>query len=291
MNAALSPPALVKFVVWLAMVIVATLMLRRGKISLRARIAFLAGGTLVFGFLFGLLTPANALDPNPVSPIRNLLRALIGVPAPSAAASHQQPLLAPLAGMLFVLLGMVWASNKSLCGWGCPVGLLQDLLHHVPLPKWRPSFRLTNSVRFAAFVLLVVGLALAGLDWIGVIDPFRLFSLDLTVGIALFGAALLVASLFTYRPWCRFLCPFGLLGWLVEQVSLLRPRIDRSLCRNCQLCVKACPTQSMADTYAGKAIRADCFACGACLRACPRQGALQWRTRLAEEKVKKEKSA
>jgi len=89
----------------------------------------------------------------------------------------------------------------------------------------------------------------------------------------------LAASLFVYRPWCHFLCPFGLLGWLVEQVSLFRPRINREECKECELCVQACPGQAMADFYAGKKLHADCFACGACIEACPREDALGWRAR------------
>lgn len=88
---------------------------------------------------------------------------------------------------------------------------------------------------------------------------------------------MLIASAFVYRPWCRFLCPFGLLGWLVEQGSLFRPRIDRDACKKCMLCVKACPGQAMSDIYAERPMRADCFACGACIEACPAEGALGWR--------------
>jgi len=290
MPTALSPLVLAKFVLWLVVVVVATVLLRRRQVSARVRIAFLLGGTLVFGFVFGLLTPEGSLDPNPVFSVRNLLRILIGAkPGALPAAGRAQQMIAPVAGMLLVLLGLVWASNKSLCGWGCPLGLLQDLLHRVRLPKWKPSFRLSNSVRVVAFAALVIGIAAAGLDWIGWIDPFQIFRLNLGAAIAVFGGLLLVASLFIYRPWCQFLCPFGLLGWVVEQFSLLRPRINRQACRNCQKCVRACPTQAMADNYAGKVVRADCFACGACLMACPHEGALEWRGRSPNDKIAKEK--
>jgi len=181
--------------------------------------------------------------------------------------------------MLVVLLLTVFVSNKSICGWGCQLGLLQDLLHRVPLPKWKPPFWLSNSARALAFVALIAGLVVAGLDWMGVIDPFQLFQFNLTLWAGLFAAAVLIASLFIYRPWCQFLCPFGLVGWLVEQVSLFRPRINRQACLKCERCVKACPTQAMADLYAGKKLHADCFACGACIEACPREDALGWRVK------------
>jgi len=111
------------------------------------------------------------------------------------------------------------------------------------------------------------------------IDPFQLFRLNFTLWIGLSSAAVLIASLFVYRPWCQFLCPFGLLSWLVEQVSLFRPRINREACKECKLCVKACPTQAMADLYDRKKVHADCFACGDCIAACPQEEALGWWTK------------
>ncbi|MBL7199023.1 MAG: 4Fe-4S binding protein [Anaerolineae bacterium] len=264
----LNPLILVKFVLWIAVVIVVTVLLRRRKVTSRVRLAFLIGGVLTFGFIFGALIPGD-LNPNPVASLRTLL----------TTALVRRQFMLPVAAMLVVLLLTVLISNKSICGWGCQLGLLQDLLHRVPLPKWKPPFWLSNIVRIVAFVALVAGLAAAGLDWIGVIDPFQLFQFNFTLGVGLFSAAVLVTSLFVYRPWCHFLCPFGLLGWLVEQGSLFRPRINRETCKECQLCIKACPGQAMANFYDGKKIHADCFACGACIEACPRDGALGWRAK------------
>jgi len=262
----LNPLVLVKFALWIIVVIVATILLLRHKVTSKVRLAFIIGGVLILGFVFGFLIPGG-LNPNPVASLRTLLTTIL--------VKHQ--LVLPIAAMLVFLLLMVWVSNKSICGWGCQLGLLQDLLHRANLPKWKPPFWLSNSVRIVAFVALVAGLVTAGLDWIGLIDPFQLFSFNFTLGIVLFSAGVLIASLFIYRPWCRFLCPFGLLGWLVEQVSLFRPRINREACKECKMCVKACPTNAMADFYDGKKIHADCFACGACIEACPREDALGWR--------------
>lgn len=262
----MNPLILVKFVVWIATIVVATLLLRRRRVASRVRLAFVVGGVLMFGFAFGLLIP-EGLNPNPVASLRTLVTSLL----------VRGQLAVPVAAMLLILLLAVWVSNKSICGWACQLGLLQDLLHRVHLPKWEPPFWFSNSVRILAFMLLLGGLVFAGMDWIGVIDPFQVFSFSLTWTMVAFSATLAVASLFTYRPWCRFLCPFGFVGWLVEQVSLLRPRIDRSACRECERCVRACPSGAMGDFYADAAIHADCFACGACIEACPEQGALSWR--------------
>jgi len=264
----INPLLISKFVLWIVVVVAATFLLTRRKVTSKLRLLFLIGGVLVFGLAYGLLT-RGGLNPNPVFSVRNLFTVVL--------VKHQ--LLVPVAAMLVILLLMVFVSNKSICGWGCQLGLLQDLLHRAPLPKWKPPFWLSNTVRVISFVALIAGLVLSGLDWIGLIDPFQLFSFNLTLWIGLFAAAVLAASLFVYRPWCHFLCPFGLLGWLVEQVSLFRPRINREECKECELCVQACPGQAMADFYAGKKLHADCFACGACIEACPREDALGWRAR------------
>lgn len=269
-----SPILVAKPLAWLVVVVAATLLLRRRQVPAKVRLAFLIGGVLFFGFLFGQIA-TERLDPSPVDFLRNLLHLITGTQQSVLTASRQMVELSG-AVMLIVLLAVVWASNKIICGWACQLGLLQDLLHRVPFPKWSPPFWLANTIRGVALVGLLLGLLVAGLDWIGWINPFQMFRIEFTWAIGGFAAILLIASLFIYRPWCQFLCPFGFVSWLVEQFSLLRPRINREVCKECQLCVKACPTRAMADFYSGKKIHADCFACGACLAACPQKEALRW---------------
>jgi len=79
--------------------------------------------------------------PNPVASLRQLLTSLL----------VRGQLVIPVAAMLVILLIAVWVSNKSICGWACQLGLLQDLLHRVNLPKWEPPFWLSNTVRILAF--------------------------------------------------------------------------------------------------------------------------------------------
>ncbi len=269
-----SPLLILRPALWLAVVVVATLLLRRRKVTPGVRLAFIVVGVLVFGFLFAQ-TASVGLQPNPVAALRAIL-ARVFVQGPGGAASSALLTVLP-AVVLLLLLGAGWVSNKSICGWMCPFGLLPELFYRVPLPKWRPPFRLTNTVRVGAFVALVVGLVVAGFDWIGWVDPFSLFSLHPTLLAVALVAVLLIAALFVYRPWCRFLCPYGLVSWLLEHVSVLRPRIDRDACTGGTSCVQACPTSAMADIYDEKKLHADCFACGACIAACPQKEALQWR--------------
>jgi len=276
------PLLLLRLALVILVVLVATVLLRRGKVSAAVRTAFLVGGVAVLGFAFGLFGPAS-LDPNPVFALRSFLRSAFGaapsVP-PGAAASGGGLAAAklPVGALLGVMLVVGLISNKGICGWACQLGMAQDLLYRIKSPKLKPPFWLTNAIRIAAFALLIGGLAFAGLDWIGLVDPFQVFRLSFGAVTGIFIAIVLVASIFIYRPWCQFLCPYGLVSWGLEQFSIMRPRIDRDICTGCKRCVRACPGHAMADIYAGKAIHADCFACGACIAACLKQGAIGWRT-------------
>ena len=62
------------------------------------------------------------------------------------------------------------------------------------------------------------------------IDPFKVYNpLKLgTIGLVSVGGVSLV-SLFVYRPWCHFFCPFGLVGWLVEKISLFKINVNYDL--------------------------------------------------------------
>ena len=63
---------LIKFVLWVAVIVIATILLRRRRVTLKIRLAFLIGGMLLFGFAFGLIT-RQGVNPNPVFSVRNLL--------------------------------------------------------------------------------------------------------------------------------------------------------------------------------------------------------------------------
>ncbi len=68
------------------------------------------------------------------------------------------------------------------------------------------------------FFLLFTGVAFAwAADLIEPIDPFKIYKPTVIgIGGGGFLGFILIASLFVYRPWCEFFCPFGLIGWILE---------------------------------------------------------------------------
>lgn len=224
-------------------------------------LTLLAGG-IICGFWLGK-------SPNPMEGIVKFLKSLAGL-YPSIADKA-------IAMVFFLVLAVV--GNKLICGWACPFGALQELLYSLPVLKQvknvRIPFVISNGIRvgFLALALLLLFGAWGrhhGLVLYHSVNPFNLFNYDfssasITVTIVL----VLVLSLFVYRPFCQFICPFGLVSWIFETLSLARIRIDKARCNQCNACARACPLEAAKGLVAGKLPRADCYSCARCLKVCP----------------------
>jgi polyferredoxin len=174
---------------------------------------------------------------------------------------------------------MVILANKFICSWGCQIGTLQDFIFRLNrdskdrkgrFGQMKVPFAITNSIRIVFFLLSILFAFAWAMDIVGVIDPFKIFKPQ-AIGIAggVFIVLLMVLSLFIYRPWCHFFCPFGLVGWLAEKVSLFRIKVDYDKCVSCGVCSKACPSTVMDAILKQDRIVPDCFSCGTCIETCP----------------------
>ncbi len=255
----------IKFSLWFAFLGLMFWVLRTRRITAQRRRWFYLFALLLFGVVLGA-------DPSPMGTVKDAI-ALYG-----AEGVIFPPRLIALGA--FIL--MVVLANKFICGWGCQFGALQDFLFRLNrnskdrkglLPQYKPPFWFSNSVRIVFFAVFTAVAFMAAIDLIEPIDPFKVFK-PMYLGItgAVFLAALLVASLFVYRPWCHFFCPFGLVGWLFEKVSFGKIVVDYERCKDgCVVCEKACPSDCMEAILKQQRTIPDCFACATCLEACPTQ--------------------
>ncbi len=197
--------------------------------------------------------------------------------------------------MLFgVFLGRV------ACGFLCPFGLLQDLLHKIPLKKLKVPEKADRVFRYLKYVLLVLFVVLFPLifrnsfgfgdSWFckyvcpaGTIEagvPLALLNPELRdslgslfnwkLGLAL---GLLLLSVTVYRPFCKYLCPLGAFYGLFNRFSLFRMQLSAEKCIGCKTCEKTCPMQVEVTKNVNSA---ECIRCGRCTGACP-SGALSLR--------------
>ena len=149
----------------------------------------------------------------------------------------------PLTVLAFGLVPLLFALffGRTFCAAVCPHGALQDLvlLKPVKVPNW-----LDHSLRMLAWIYLglaVVFAATGGGYIICQYDPFvPIFRLSGSLTMVLFGVSLLVVGIFVGRPYCRFLCPYGVLLGLAASVSKWRVRITPDTCTQCRLCEESC---------------------------------------------------
>lgn len=211
----------------------------------RLRKVLLAGSVVVLGFVLGGVLC-------PISAVQNII----------IKAGNAYLLLFLLPFVLAVLFGRLF------CGYVCPFGALQELLH---VRKWRlriPNrwMRILGWTKYALLTFLVARILATGeLLWTGG-TPFKAFFLwgGTPVTLAVSGLFVLL-SVVVYRPFCRVFCPLGALLSLAARFSVFRIRVG-SKCVSCGRCETVCGSEA---TKNGQADPADCLVCGECIRTCP----------------------
>lgn len=163
----------------------------------------------------------------------------------------------PLVVLLFFLLPIIFAFlfGRVFCAGVCPFGALQELVN---VKNFRISKPVTMALSVIPWLYLIFALLYALTRSRFIIcqfDPFiGIFRLGGDVGLILFGGILLVMAIFTGRPFCRFLCPYGALLSLFSSVSIWKIKITEKKCVNCQLCHNSCPVDAVLAPYQNKAV-------------------------------------
>ena len=254
---------LLKFIAWIGFLVYVFFQLRQGKITPKQRKRFLLAAVIVFGVILGS-------DPSPMGTVKDavVLFGKSGVIFPPR-----------LIAFLVMLVGGVMLANKFLCSWGCQLGALQDLIFRInrdqddrkgTFPQFKIPFVLSNTIRIVFLFAVIFGAFGWAIDIVELYDPFKIFNPAVlgAFGIIIIGF-LLIASLFIYRPWCHFFCPFGLVGWLAEKLSYYKIQVNYDVCIGCEACAKACPSTVMDAILKQQHTIPDCFACGNCINVCP----------------------
>ena len=226
---------------------------------------------------FNCYSCPGAIGACPLGSIQNAL----------AAAGHQ-------AGWyvlgIILLYGVIL--GRTICGWLCPLGLIQELLHKIPTPKIRKS-RITRVLSWLKYILLAVFAAAIPL-WYGLRHNMPLpgfckyicpagtfegaigllanpvnsekFSMLGILFTRKFIIMLLIGLLcvFCYRTFCRFICPLGAIYGLFNSFNVIGVKVDSSRCSGCGSCVCSC---GMDVRHVGDH---ECINCGRCMEVCTR---------------------
>jgi len=201
---------------------------------------------------------------------------------PSPVCASTKPFLYGLRPQFLATLSVIGIMSlvvgKGFCGTVCPVGALQELLYRIPLFKKlkrkKVPFKITNTVRIILFVLfLTVAFAFATSTYY-FYNLFDLIHWEFEmqwiefIQFIIFLVIILSVSLFSYRPFCYFICPMGLYTWVLEQIAPLKVRVNKDACNSCGACEKTSPCNAVKGIVDGNKLRADCHLCGDCIKSC-----------------------
>ncbi len=188
-----------------------------------------------------------------------------------------------------ILLGVLL--GRFICGFLCPFGWLQDLLHRIPTKKFSTKkLKPLTFLKYAVLLVMVFLLPALMKGDTGIGDPYFCKYLcpqgvlegAIPLSIANSGIRAALGSLFNwklgvlitvvvlsvlfYRPFCKWLCPLGAFYALCNRVSLFQMKVDKDKCVSCGKCARAC---KMDVDVTKTPNHAECIRCGMCIKACP----------------------
>ncbi len=187
--------------------------------------------------------------------------------------------------------------GRFVCGWLCPFGLIQELIYKIKTPKLKKN-RATKILSYFKYIILAFFVFIIPIAYALKDTPFPAFCKyicpagTLEGGLSLLAnkvndsyfsmlgpiftwkflllISIVVACIFIFRMFCRFICPLGALYGLFNKISIFGIKLDNSKCINCNLCKNKC---KMDITHVGDS---ECISCGECIDVCPTD-AIVWK--------------
>lgn len=187
--------------------------------------------------------------------------------------------------------------GRMICGWLCPFGLIQELLHKIKTPKLKKG-KITRLLSFLKYAILVFFVFIVPIMYAFRDTPLPAFckyicpagTLEGGIGLlankvnegyfSMLGplftwkfalmVSILTASVFIFRMFCRFICPLGALYGLFNKISFFGVKTVDEKCVDCNRCIAHCKMDIK------KVGDAECIACGECIDVCPTK-AIIWK--------------
>ncbi len=189
---------------------------------------------------------------------------------------------------IILLYGLL--AGRWICGWLCPFGLIQELFYKIKTPKLKKS-KFTRALSYLKYVILVFFVFIIPLLYSLRNVPVPAFckyicpagTLEGAMGLLsnkinesslrmlgpiftwkfLLMVSIIVASVFIFRFFCRFICPLGALYGLFNKFSFFGIKLEKPKCVDCGKCVSKC---KMDIKHVGDM---ECISCGECIDVCP----------------------
>ena len=191
---------------------------------------------------------------------------------------------------IMILIGALL--GRLVCGLLCPFGFVQDLLYKIPTPKFKIPEKIDRPLRALKYIILLVFVILLPMfltNQFGLGAPYfcKLIcpagtlggalpllatneGLRATIGFLFFWKlsiliVIVALSIFTYRPFCKYICPLGAFYSFFNKIGFYKMEFVPDKCVNCGLCEKSC---KMDINVRANPNSLECIRCGACTAAC-----------------------
>lgn len=190
-----------------------------------------------------------------------------------------------------ILLLFAVLFGRLICGFLCPFGWFQELIHKTPSKKLSTSkLQLLTYIKYIILIVFVIILPITVVNEVGMGDPWfckwlcpagilegaiPLSMVNTGIRAALGGlftwkacllAGIIILSIFFYRPFCKWFCPLGAFYALFNKLSFYKFSIDKTKCTSCGACSKACKMDI--EVYKTPN-HTECIRCGDCVHTCP----------------------
>lgn len=179
--------------------------------------------------------------------------------------------------------------GRLICGFLCPFGLIQELLHKIPSPKLHLP-KIFTWVKYVLLIGLVFLVPILVTDFMGTGEPafcqyvcpvgtleggLPLMAADAglrsmagplfwwKIGLLVFT---LIGCVLICRFFCKVGCPLGAFYGMLNRVSAYHLEVDDDKCLHCGKCAKACP---MDVDPCRNPNSPECIRCGHCRAVCP----------------------
>jgi polyferredoxin len=182
-------------------------------------------------------------------------------------------------------------TGRAICGWACPIGLLQRGTGRVarkvkkhPIAQKLGKYRAEKYLRYTKYIMLIgfvfltsllIGFIFTDICPVGMLVgtfPILILNPGKFVPNYFFPVALVIFILFMVlifsieRGWCRYFCPVGALLGPFNKVSMLHIEINAEGCLHCNVCSYICP---MGIDVPNMHRDPECILCGKCVTTCP----------------------
>lgn len=177
-----------------------------------------------------------------------------------------------------MIISTIFIWGKSLfCGWICPFGAIQELFFKIRSmiiqndKSVEFSEKITNKLKYLRYIIFTILIIISFKSFktaeiLAEVEPFKTMWI---IGIsnrsiipAFYTILLLIISLFTYRFFCRFMCPLGAFLSILSFFTIFKLK-RRGTCVACHICEKSCNSKAIDKN--GNIDSKECFGCFTCV--------------------------